>query len=262
MLKDIQSLNDDRNISVDNVGIKDILYPIVVKDKTKGKQHTVAKINMYVKLPHNFKGTHMSRFVEILNNYSADIDIRSFGSILDDMMNALDSEEASVEVKFPYFIEKKAPLSGLSSLMDYECKYIGYATGKDKDFVISVKVPVVSLCPCSKEISEYGAHNQRSYVEIKVRYNKMVWIEDLVDIAESSGSAPIYALLKREDEKYITEMSYNNPVFVEDIVRNVSAKLLSDGRITWFEVSSDNIESIHNHSAYALITRDKRKKLP
>jgi GTP cyclohydrolase I len=176
------------------------------------------------------------------------------------MMSALDSEEASVEVKFPYFIEKKAPVSGLASLMDYECKYIGYATPDKKDFITCVKVPVVSLCPCSKEISDFGAHNQRSYVEIKVRYSKMVWIEDLVNIAESSGSAPIYSLLKREDEKYITEKSYNNPVFVEDIVRNVSGKLLADDRITWFEVSSDNIESIHNHSAYALVTRDKRKQ--
>ncbi len=260
MLKDIQSLGDDRNIAIDNVGIKNILYPIVVKDKTKGMQHTVARINMYVKLPHSFKGTHMSRFVEILNNYKTDIDIRSFGDILDDMMSALDSEEASVEVKFPYFIEKKAPVSGLASLMDYECKYIGYATPDKKDFITCVKVPVVSLCPCSKEISDFGAHNQRSYVEIKVRYSKMVWIEDLVNIAESSGSAPIYSLLKREDEKYITEKSYNNPVFVEDIVRNVSGKLLADDRITWFEVSSDNIESIHNHSAYALVTRDKRKQ--
>jgi len=260
VLKDIQSLGDDRNIAIDNVGIKNILYPIVVKDKTKGMQHTVARINMYVKLPHSFKGTHMSRFVEILNNYKTDIDIRSFGDILDDMMSALDSEEASVEVKFPYFIEKKAPVSGLASLMDYECKYIGYATPDKKDFITCVKVPVVSLCPCSKEISDFGAHNQRSYVEIKVRYSKMVWIEDLVNIAESSGSAPIYSLLKREDEKYITEKSYNNPVFVEDIVRNVSGKLLADDRITWFEVSSDNIESIHNHSAYALVTRDKRKQ--
>lgn len=260
MLKDVQSFDDHRNLSIDKVGIKDILYPIVVKDKNKGKQHTVARIDMFVKLPHRFKGTHMSRFVEILNNYKADIDIRSFGNILDDMMKVLDSEVAGVEVRFPYFIEKKAPASGLASLMDYECEYTGYATKNEKDFITSVKVPVVSVCPCSKEISRAGAHNQRSYVKIKVRYNKMVWIEDLVDIAESSASAPIYSLLKREDEKYITETSYENPVFVEDIVRNIAEKLLKDDRITWFEVSSDNIESIHNHSAYALISRDKRKR--
>ncbi|WP_273266580.1 GTP cyclohydrolase FolE2 [Flexistipes sinusarabici] len=259
MLKDVQSLNDDRNLSIDKVGIKDILYPIVVKDKNKGKQHTVARIDMFVKLPHSFKGTHMSRFVEILNNYKADIDIRSFGDILDDMMGVLDSEVAGVEVRFPYFIEKKAPVSNLPSIMDYECEYTGYATKSEKDFVTTVKVPVVSVCPCSREISSAGAHNQRSYVKIKVRYNKMVWIEDLVNIAECSASAPIYSLLKREDEKYITETSYANPVFVEDIVRNIAEKLLEDDRITWFEVSSDNMESIHNHSAYALISRDKRK---
>lgn len=259
MLKDIQNEQDFRNITIDKVGIKDILYPITLKDKAKGSQHTVAKINAYVQLPHNFKGTHMSRFVELLNSYRENISISSFKLILDELCEKLNSDEAHIEVYFPYFVEKASPVSGQISLMDYECGFIGSKSKDKKDFVLSVKVPVLSVCPCSKEISRYGAHNQRSYVKIDVRYSKMVWIEELIEIAETSASAPIYALLKREDEKYITEKSYENPVFVEDIVRNVAEKLISDERITWFEVSSENQESIHNHSAYASITRDKRK---
>jgi len=257
-LADIQSQYDHRNLDIDRVGIKDILYPIVVKDKKNGKQSTVARINMYVRLPHNFKGTHMSRFVEVLNNHRTNIALESFKGILDDLKTVLNSEEAHIEITFPYFIEKIAPVSNLPSLMDYECTFVGISSKDKKDFIVSVKVPVVSLCPCSKEISDYGAHNQRSYVTIKVRYKGMIWIEDLIEVAESSASAPIFSLLKREDEKYITEHSYDNPVFVEDIVRNAANKLLLDDRVTWFEVSSENYESIHNHSAYAVITRDKR----
>lgn len=256
-LNDIQSQQDFRNLVVDKVGIKDILYPITLKDKAKGCQHTVATINAYVQLPHNFKGTHMSRFVEVLNNYRDNISITSFKEILDELCNRLDSKESHIEVYFPYFIEKVSPVSKQVSIMDYQCAFIGSKKGEEKDFILSVRVPVLSVCPCSKEISRYGAHNQRSYVKIDIRYCKMVWIEDLIEIAESSASAPIYALLKREDEKYITEKSYENPVFVEDIVRNVAEKLNSDDRITWFEVSSENQESIHNHSAYAVISRDK-----
>ncbi|MCX8084319.1 MAG: GTP cyclohydrolase FolE2 [Calditerrivibrio sp.] len=257
-LADIQNQTDFRNIDIDKVGIKDIQYPIVVKDKKNGKQHTVARINMFVKLPHNFKGTHMSRFVEVLNNHRTNIGIESFRGILDDLKSVLNSEESHIEITFPYFIEKQAPISNLPSLMDYECTFIGSAIGDKKDFIVCVKVPVLSVCPCSKEISTYGAHNQRSYIGIKVRYKGMIWIEDLIEIAEQSASAPIFSLLKREDEKFITESSYENPVFVEDIVRNVADKLLADSRVTWFEVSSENHESIHNHSAYAVITRDKR----
>lgn len=257
MLKDIQNETDQRNLTIDRVGIKDISYPIRLQDKTNGKQDTVANINMYVQLPHNFKGTHMSRFIEILNNYRNNINIDSVREILDEMLGKLDSQEAHIDMTFPYFINKTAPVSGQSALMDYNCNFTGTAKGDSKDFLITVTVPVMSLCPCSKEISEYGAHNQRSHVTIKVKYSKMIWIEEIVEIAESSASSPIYSLLKREDEKYVTEQSYNNPVFVEDIVRNVAEKLLSDDRITWFEVSSENFESIHNHSAFAVITRDK-----
>lgn len=257
MLKDIQNETDQRNISIDRVGIKDISYPITLQDRVNGKQDTVAKINMYVQLPHNFKGTHMSRFIEILNNHRNFINIDSVKEILNEMLEKLDSEEAHLDMTFPYFVNKTAPVSGQAALMDYNCNFTGTAANGEKDFILSVVVPVMSLCPCSKEISKYGAHNQRSHVTIKVKYTKMVWIEEIIEIAEQSASSPIYALLKREDEKYITEHSYNNPVFVEDIVRNVAEKLLKDDRITWFEVSSENFESIHNHSAFAVITRDK-----
>jgi GTP cyclohydrolase I len=257
MLKDIQNEVDDRNLTIDKVGIKDINYPIRLQDKSNGFQETVAKINMYVQLPHNFKGTHMSRFVEILNKHRSNININSVEDILDEMLEKLDSEKAHIELSFPYFINKTAPVSKQTALMDYNCSFIANAVGDKKDFIISVVVPVMSLCPCSKEISNYGAHNQRSYVNIKVKYKKMIWIEEIVEIAESSASSPIYSLLKREDEKFVTEYSYKNPVFVEDIVRNVAEKLLEDDRITWFEVSSENFESIHNHSAFAVIEREK-----
>lgn len=259
-LKDIQSLHDHRNLTIDKVGIKGIKYPIVLKDKRKGNQHTIATINMFVKLPHNFKGTHMSRFVEILNKYRDNISISSFKEILEEMRVKLASEEAHFDMQFTYFLEKEAPISKLPSLIDYECRFSGTVSDNKKDFVLTVTVPVISVCPCSKEISDYGAHNQRSYVTIAVRYNKMVWIEDLIEIAEKSGSSPIYSLLKREDEKFVTEKSYENPAFVEDIVRNAAELLLKDERITWFEVSSENFESIHNHSAFASICIDKTNK--
>lgn len=256
-MKDIQSQHDGRNLDIDKVGIKDIQYPIVLSDKEKGRQHTVARINMYVKLPHNFKGTHMSRFVEILSNHSSNIDLYKVNDILEEMKEKLDSEESFIELSFQYFLNRKAPVSGQSAMMDYHCRYVGSAGAKGRDQVLTIRVPVMTLCPCSKEISSYGAHNQRSYINISVRMKKMVWIEELIELAESCGSSPIYPLLKREDEKYVTEQSYNNPAFVEDVVRNVAEKLMKEDRVTWFEVSSENIESIHNHSAYAVITRSK-----
>ncbi len=257
-MKDIQNERDERNLDIDKVGIKDISYPIVLSDKEKGSQHTVANINMYVKLPHNFKGTHMSRFVEILSKHSGDINLYSVYDILDEMKERLDSEESFIELSFDYFLEKKAPVSGQSAMMDYQCKYIGSSGPAGRDRILSIKVPVMTLCPCSKEISRYGAHNQRSFISISVRMNKMIWIEDLIELAESCGSSPIYPLLKREDEKHVTEASYDNPAFVEDVVRNVAGKLMKEDKVIWFEVSSENIESIHNHSAYAVITKDKQ----
>lgn len=257
-MKDIQNLKDNRNLDVDKVGIKDIRYPVILSDRNKGKQSTVALINMYVRLPHDFKGTHMSRFVEILSRHSDDINLYSVGHILDEMKEKLDSEESFIELGFNYFLKKKAPISCQEAMMDYYCTYVGSAGKEGKDSVLSVRVPVLTLCPCSKEISVRGAHNQRSYVTISVRMKKLIWIEELIEIAESSASSPVYPLLKREDEKYVTEHSYDNPTFVEDVVRNAAVKLMAEDRVVWFEVSSENMESIHNHSAYAVITRDKR----
>lgn len=258
-MKDMQSLSDSRRINIDKVGIRNIEYPVSVKDRVNGAQNTTAVISMSASLNHRLKGTHMSRFVEILHKHQSNISIESINNILEDIRTNLDADAAYIELAFKYFIEKKAPVSGLTSLMNYECVYFGSDINGEKDFIYTVKVPVLSLCPCSKEISEYGAHNQRSEVSISVRTNKMVWLEELIEYAESSASSPIYSLLKREDEKYITEYSYNNPVFVEDIVRNITELLDRDPRVTWFEVSSENMESIHNHNAWALVLRDKRK---
>jgi len=260
ILKDTQNSSDNRNIPIDKVGVKDLTYPIVLKDRSNGEQSTIAKIAMSVHLPKEFKGTHMSRFIEVLNRHKNNISILSCPDILDDMHTALASNITHIELSFPYFISKLAPISKQSSLMDYNCNFVAISDKKNgKDFILTVKVPVMSLCPCSKEISNYSAHNQRSIASISIRYDKkIIWIEDLIEIAESSASAPIYSLLKREDEKYITELAYDNPMFVEDIVRNITEKLLADDRVVWFNVECTNMESIHNHNAYATITIDKR----
>ncbi len=258
MLKDVQNIRDDRNIAIDKVGIKNITYPIQLKDRSKGSQSTIANISLSVRLPQEFKGTHMSRFVEVLNRYKDNISLANVGELLDDMRKTLNSDESHCEFTFPYFMEKTAPVSKLTSLMDYECTFSGTSNNDGYDYMITVRVPIQSLCPCSKEISEYGAHNQRSIATISVKYDKrLIWIEDLIEIAESCGSAPIYSLLKREDEKFVTEQAYNNPAFVEDIVRNITAKLKADDRIVWFEVSCENMESIHNHNAWATISYGK-----
>ncbi len=257
MLEDIQNSHDTRNIDIDQVGIKDIIYPISLKDKNKGIQHTTARITMSVMLPHQYKGTHMSRFIEVLNKHKDNMDIHNVGSILQDMKEKLASDTSFISLTFPYFMAKNTPVSKLSSLMNYECEFIGNCSKNGMDFILKVQVPIQSLCPCSKEISDRGAHNQRSIASISVRYNKVVWIEDLIEIAESSASSSIYSLLKREDEKFVTEYAYDHPAFVEDIVRNITEKLMLDDRITWFEVECENMESIHNHNAWARIERKK-----
>ncbi|MDR2870608.1 MAG: GTP cyclohydrolase FolE2 [Deferribacteraceae bacterium] len=257
-MKDMQNQPDGRQIDIDQVGIRDIVYPVTVKDRSKGSQSTVATISMSVNLPHHFKGTHMSRFVEVLNKHRDNISTTSIREILTDMQKSLNADEAHLEMSFKYFIEKKAPVSGQSALMDYDCTFKSALCGDKKDLVMTIHVPVLALCPCSKEISAYGAHNQRSIVSISVRTSSLVWIEELIEYAEGAASSPIYALLKREDEKYVTEKSYENPAFVEDIVRNATEMLDKDERIIWFEVSSTNMESIHNHNAWAVIRRDKR----
>jgi len=255
-MKDIQKTHDTRNIPIDKVGVKDISYPIVVMDRKKKFQHTVARINMYVDLPHHFKGTHMSRFIEILNSYREEIALDKLEIMLADMKKKLGASTAHLEMEFPYFIEKKAPVSRARSLMEYTCSFAA-TLSEGFDFVLGIRIPVTSLCPCSKELSEYGAHNQRSIISIKVRYSSFIWIEDLVSAVEECGSSPVYSLLKRVDEKHVTEQAYENPKFVEDIVREVTEKLLAEPAITWFSVEAENFESIHKHSAYAFIERDK-----
>jgi GTP cyclohydrolase IB len=257
-IEDVQSTPDFRHLAIDKVGIKSIRHPIKVKEKTGGIQHTVAMFDMYVHLPHNFKGTHMSRFVEILNANQRDFSIESFNHILHDMVKRLEAESGFVQMTFPYFINKAAPVSGVESLLDYEVSFIGEIKNGHIDISVKVLVPVTSLCPCSKKISNYGAHNQRSHVTVTALVKEFIWVEDIIQLVEKQASSELYGLLKRPDEKYVTEHAYDNPKFVEDMVRDVAASLNSEPRIVKFTVESENFESIHNHSAYALIEQDKR----
>jgi GTP cyclohydrolase I len=256
-MEDVQSSNDTRQIPINKVGIKDIRHPVRVADRTGGEQHTIANFNMYVNLPHNFKGTHMSRFVEILNNHEREISVKSFKEMMVEMTERLEADSGHVEMSFPYFVNKTAPESKVQSLMDYEVTFIGDYVNGDNQLTLKVLVPVTSLCPCSKKISDYGAHNQRSHVTVTARINDFVWIEEIIDLVEKEASCELYGLLKRPDEKAITERAYDNPKFVEDMVRDVAARLNADDRIVAYIAESENFESIHNHSAYALIERDK-----
>ena len=257
-IADVQASPDLRQLPVQKVGIKDIRHPVRVKDRSQGEQHTIAQFNMYVELPHNFKGTHMSRFIEILNNYEPEISVQSFKKMLKEMATRLEADTGHIEMTFPYFINKAAPISGVKSLLDYQVTLEGEVKNGTHTMTMKVVVPVTSLCPCSKEISRYGAHNQRSHVTVTVRTNAFVWIEDLVELVEKQASSELYGLLKRPDEKYVTERAYDNPKFVEDMVRDVASLLNADDRIDAYVVESENFESIHNHSAYAMIEKDKR----
>lgn len=256
-MADVQSSADSRHIAIDKVGIKDIRHPVRIRDRSGGEQHTVANFNMYVNLPHNFKGTHMSRFVEILNHHERELTVDSFKEMLGEMIEILEAEAGHIEMNFPYFINKKAPVSGVESLMDYDVTFIGEIRDGKPQLNIKVVVPVTSLCPCSKKISDYGAHNQRSHVTVNVRTCGFVWIEELIELVEQEASCELYGLLKRPDEKAVTERAYDNPKFVEDMVRDVAARLNADDRICAYVVESENFESIHNHSAYAMIVKDK-----
>ncbi len=259
-MPDMQKSRDTRNIPIDKVGVKDISYPIVVMDKNKEFQHTVARVNMFVDLPHHFKGTHMSRFIEILDTYREKIALDNMEVILQRMKEKLGATSAHLEIEFPYFVEKKAPISGARGLMEYTCNFIA-SLGSEFEFILGVKVPVTSLCPCSKELARFGAHNQRSFMTVRIRYLQFIWIEDLIEIIESCGSSPVYSLLKREDEKFVTEQAYENPRFVEDMVREATLKLSAMDNITWFSIEAENYESIHKHSAYAAVERDRRGKM-
>ncbi|HLX79872.1 MAG TPA: GTP cyclohydrolase FolE2 [Burkholderiales bacterium] len=263
-IPDVQSAPDSRKLAIDRVGVKAIRHPVRVMERPSAErtsptvQHTIASFNMYVGLPHQFKGTHMSRFVEILSAQERELTVESFQAMLKEMVERLEAAEGRIEMTFPYFIEKKAPVSGVKSLMDYEVTFIGEIKQGKQCFAMKVLVPVTSLCPCSKKISDYGAHNQRSHVTVTARTNDFVWIEEIVDLVEKQASSELYGLLKRPDEKFVTERAYDNPKFVEDMVRDVAAILNLDERITGYVVESENFESIHNHSAYALIEKDKR----
>jgi GTP cyclohydrolase I len=250
-VKDVQSEPDHRKIDLTRVGIKGIKYPMNVLDRSNQTQATVATVNMYVHLPHRFKGTHMSRFVEVLNDYCSDLNLNTFFEMLDKIKKSLDAPAANLEISFPYFIKKRAPVSGVPSMMEYTCNYIGEIHGEDRRLYIGITVPVCTLCPCSKEISTYGAHNQRGNVSVTVLFKDFFWIEEIIELVEGSASSEVFALLKREDEKFITEQAYSRPMFVEDVVREVTEKLRRDGRFVEFSVEAENFESIHNHSAYA-----------
>lgn len=258
-MPDVQGSADRRNVAIDKVGVKDIRYPITLNTPSGGKQSTVANVNMYVALPHHQKGTHMSRFLEVLNKYHESISSKDIMDVCQEMKDRLEAEEAHLELSFPYFIDKKAPVSGMAGKLDIEVSF-ECASNSHDDFILGIKVPATSLCPCSKKISAYGAHNQRCIMEAKVRFaaGKTMWIEELFDIVEKCASTQVFAVLKRPDEKFVTEDAYDNPKFVEDIVRDLAIALDGEDRIAWYSVDSENFESIHNHNAYAYIEKDKR----
>jgi GTP cyclohydrolase IB len=254
-LHDKQSERDTRELRIDKVGVRGLRFPIQVRDKAYAVQNTVAMLGMFVDLPKEFKGTHMSRFIEVLNAHGHIVHVENIEDILFAMQKKFSAETSHLEMEFPYFMTKKAPASGLESVMDYVARFDATATGNEIDFVLTVKANVTTLCPCSKAISARGAHNQRGEVTVQVRYTKTVWIEDLIEVIESSASSELYSLLKRQDEKAVTERAYDNPVFVEDLVRNVALKLNAHSDITWYKVEAENFESIHNHNAYACIEK-------
>ena len=256
-IPDVQGSEDTRRLAIDRVGIKAIRHPMRIQERAGGVQHTIATFNMYVGLPHHFKGTHMSRFVEILNAHEREITVETFQVMLREMVQRLEAEEGRIEMRFPYFVDKAAPVSGVKSLMDYEISFTGEIRGGKQRFTMSVLVPVTSLCPCSKQISEYGAHNQRSHVTVSARLGEFVWIEDIIDLVEKQASSELYGLLKRPDEKFVTERAYDNPKFVEDMVRDVAVRMNNEDRVAAYVVESENFESIHNPSAYARIEKDK-----
>lgn len=254
-LHDKQSEHDDRKLRIDKVGVRGLRFPIQVRDKTHVLQNTVATIGLFVDLPHHFKGTHMSRFLEVLNAHGSIMHVDNIPDILFAMQRKLHANTSHLEMEFPYFMTKRAPVSGLESVMDYMVRFDATACGREIDFVLTVKANVTTVCPCSKAIAAYGAHNQRGEVTVAIRSSRTVWIEDLIAIIEASASSELYALLKREDEKVVTERAYENPVFVEDLVRNIAVRLNAHPDITWYRVEAENHESIHNHNAYACIEK-------
>ena len=254
-LHDKQSERDYRELRIDKVGVRGLRFPIQVRDKEHSVQNTVATIGMFVDLPKEFKGTHMSRFIEVLNAHGNVVHVENLNDILYAMQAKFHAATSHLEIEFPYFMVKRAPVSGLESVMDYVARFDATACRREIDFVLTVKAMVTTLCPCSKAIAAYGAHNQRGEVTVQIRSRKAVWIEDLIGLIEQSASSELYALLKRQDEKAVTERAYENPVFVEDLVRNVALRLNAHPEVTWYKVEAENHESIHNHNAYACIEK-------
>ena len=254
-MEDVQNRADERRIALDRVGIADLRYPIVVLDRDQQRQQTIAVLSMSVNLPHEFKGTHMSRFIEVLNAHGNVIHVENIPDILRSLQKQLNASTSHIEIEFPYFMSKRSPVSRGESLMDYIARFDAAAINGGIDFILTVKAHVTTLCPCSKAIAKYGAHNQRRLVTVALQFTKPVWIEDVVAMIESSASSELYALLKRQDEKAVTERAYENPVFVEDLVRNVALKLNAHPQVKWYKVEAENFESIHNHNAYACIEK-------
>lgn len=249
---DIQNEQDTRAVPLQKVGVKGVKYPVTVLDKTAKSQQTTATVDLFVNLPHNYKGTHMSRFIEVFHKYHEDISMHHFLDMLEEIRKKLTAQKAFGRIEFPYFIEKKAPVSGSAGIMQYKCSYEGEVSENgERRFYVSIMVPVATLCPCSKAISEYGAHNQRGTVSVRLLYKDFFWIEDVISMIEDCASTPLYTLLKRQDEKYVTEHAYDNPSFVEDVVREVYLGLKKSG-FSEFSVEAETEESIHNHNAYAL----------
>jgi GTP cyclohydrolase IB len=258
ILQDTQSQRDRRGIAIDRVGVRQLRYPMQVLDKARSRQHTIATVSLTVDLPHHFKGTHMSRFVEVLNQFGPELHVENVPKLLRGLTERLTSEIAHAIIDFPFFLEKRAPVTGAMGMMDYQVRFDATLIRKKVDMIVTVTVPVTTLCPCSKAISTKGAHNQRGEVKFAVRCKKPLWIEDMVAIVESSASSELYSLLKRPDEKAVTERAYDNPVFVEDLVRNIAARCNKEPNILWYRIEAENFESIHNHNAYAVIEKKKR----
>jgi GTP cyclohydrolase I len=253
-MKDVQSQNDHRNIPLKKVGIRELKWPIKVMDRNDGVQSTIGTFNISVALPGNIRGTHMSRFVEVVNDLKS-ISPKTLEETMDKLKDKLEAEAAFCKIDFDYFIKKASPVTGIVSPYDVKCCFEA-EDGEEFKFLMSVSVPTSTLCPCSKEISEFGAHNQRATVTITIEMNGLVWIEDIVKIAEDSASSPIYSLLKRQDEKYVTEQAYLNPRFVEDVVREAAIRLEENKNIKWYSVYAESIESIHNHNAFAYAEKE------
>ena len=256
-LKDTQNERDDRQIAIDRVGVKQLRFPLFVEDKGGAQQHTVAIVALAVDLPHQHKGTHMSRFVEVLNDQGNCLSVREMAKLPAALLEKLEAQCAHLEFEFPFFLSKPAPITGKRGMMDYQVKFeINAERNGETDFIVTVMVPVATLCPCSKAISDYGAHNQRGIVTYSVRFEEPIWIEELITRVEKSASCELYSLLKRPDEKAVTERAYDHPVFVEDLVRNIALASNADPHLRWYRVEAENFESIHNHNAYAVIENE------